>query len=409
MTSYSRQILPLENPVMEYAWGSKSFIPELLGQPAPAAAPAAELWMGAHPRAPSRVKIRGRRIPLNRLIGDDPAGTLGPRAAEEFRGKLPFLLKVLAVERPLSIQAHPDRTQARNGYRRENAAGIPADGPGRNYPDPQPKPELICALTPFAALCGFRDLGEIAGAVSDLGLGSLLPQAALFVQEPGEDRLRHLFGGLLTLADPEKKAIFGRLGGPDGARPESPFLSPETRALIASLRELYPDDVGVLSPLFLNFIRLAPEESLYLGPGVLHAYLRGDGVEIMAGSDNVLRGGLTGKHIDGEELGRILSCRCGPVRTERAGGEGVERVYPSPAEEFQLSRLLPATERLFRSGRRRGPEIIFCYRGRARVEGRNGSPAELGRGHSVFIPFKAGEYTIRGKAVLYRAALPPGG
>ena len=394
---------------MEYAWGSKSFIPELLGQPAPAAAPAAELWMGAHPRAPSRVEIGGRRIPLDSLIADDPPGTLGPRAAKEFRGKLPFLLKVLAVERPLSIQAHPDRIQARDGYRRENAAGIPAEGPFRNYRDPQPKPELICALTPFQALCGFRKPEEIAAALSALKLGNLLPAAGEFLSSPGEDRLRRLFSELLALDGPAKQALLERLDGAGGEIPESPSLPPEVRGLIEDLRTIYPDDIGVFGPLFLNSIRLEPEESIYLAPGVLHAYLRGAGVEIMAGSDNVLRGGLTVKHIDGEELGRILSCRCGPVRAGRAAKEGVECVYPSPAAEFQLSRLLPADGEPFRSGRRRGPEIVFCYRGRTLVEGGDGPPVELGRGHSVFIPFQAGEYTIRGEAVLYRAALPPRG
>ncbi len=409
MTSYSRQILPLENPVMEYAWGSKTFIPGLLGRPVPAPAPAAELWMGAHPRAPSRVTIRGGETPLDRLIADDPGGTLGPRAAEEFGGKLPFLLKVLAVERPLSIQAHPDRFQAREGYRRENAAGMPVDGPFRNYRDPQPKPELLCALTPFRALCGFREPEEIAAGLKALRLGELLPAAAGFISFPGEESLRRLFGELLALAGPERTALLDRLAGPAGESPGASFLPPGSGALIASLREIHPGDPGVLSPLFLNLVRLEPEESIYLAPGVLHAYLKGAGVEIMAGSDNVLRGGLTVKHIDGEELGRILSCRCGPVRAGPARGGGVERVYPSPAEEFQLSRLLPAEGEPFHSGRRQGPEIVFCYRGRTLVEGGDGPPVELERGDSLFIPFGAGEYAVRGEAVLYRAALPPRG
>ncbi len=410
MSGYPHQILRLENPVMEYAWGSETFIPELLGGPAPAGRPAAELWMGAHPRAPSRVKIDGRPIPLDRLIGEDPEGTLGPRTAGRFQGKLPFLFKILAVERPLSIQAHPDREQARAGFLRENAAGTPIDAPDRNYRDPQPKPELLCALTPFEALCGFREPGEIAAAVSELELELILPEAGDFCRSPDRERLRRLFRALLTLPAPEKNSLLGRIGELAGEKREVTSVSPRVRDLAARLGKLYPGDLGVLGPIFLNLVQLEPEEAVYLAPGVLHAYLRGAGVELMAGSDNVLRGGLTAKHIDGAELANILSCRCGPAAVGRAEpGDGVEFIYRSPAAEYQLSRILPTPPSPFRSGHRRGPEIVFCYRGRARAAGQRGPAVELVRGDSVFIPFGAGMYSLRGEAVLYRASLPESG
>lgn len=392
---------------MEYAWGSSTFIPGLLGRPSPSRKPAAELWMGAHPRGPSRVEMAGSSIPLDRLIRKDPEGTLGPAAREKFGDRLPFLLKILAVERPLSIQAHPDRDQARRGFRRENAAGVPIGDPGRNYRDESAKPELLCALTPFEALCGFRDREEIAAAVSDLDLGSFLPEAERFRETPDGENLRRLFGALLALPAAEKKTLLARLGElADGARKIRP-LPAEVKRWFAGLRKLYPGDIGMIAPLFLNLVRLEPEEALYLAPGELHAYLNGAGVEIMASSDNVLRGGLTAKHIDGPELAGILSCRCGPAQSFRADpGAGVESFYPSPAEEFRLSRLQPVSSAPFRSERRQGPEIVFCYRGRARVDGESGSAGDLARGDSVFIPFGAGEYTIRGEAVLYRATLP---
>jgi len=395
---------------MDYAWGSTTFIPELLGRPCPSPKPAAELWMGAHPRGPSLVEIGGGTVPLDRLIREDPIGILGERAVEKFGERLPFLLKILAVDQPLSIQAHPDRDQARRGFRRENAAGIPVGDPGRNYRDESAKPELLCALTPFEALCGFRDPADIVVAFAELGLDALLPEAVLFRDNPGRENLRSLFRALLSLPEAEKRTVLERIGELVEEEKQCGRLPAPVRSWLARLRRLYPGDIGVSAPLFLNFVRLEPEEALFLAAGELHAYLNGAGVEIMASSDNVLRGGLTVKHIDGAELADILSCRCGPASAVRAEpGRGGEFVYPCPAQEFQLSRLLPVSSAPFRSGRRAGAEIVFCHRGRARALGRAQPAVDLGRGDSIFIPFGAGEYSIRGEAVLYRAALPSPG
>ena len=161
-------ICPLGNPIREYAWGSRSAIAELLGQPTPSPRPQAEIWMGAHPKDPSRARCRGGWVLLPDLIRENPAGLLGEPAAARFGGELPFLFKVLAAAQPLSIQAHPDREQAREGFERETAAGIALGARERNYPDSQPKPELICALSPFSALCGFRPIPEIALAFREL-------------------------------------------------------------------------------------------------------------------------------------------------------------------------------------------------------------------------------------------------
>ena len=407
MCVHFRQILRLQNSVMEYAWGSKSFIPELLRLPSPAHSPAAELWMGDHPRAPSRAEIAGRLVPLDRLIQENPEGILGPRATRRFGPRLPFLLKVLSVEQPLSIQAHPDREQARRGYRKENSAEIPIECPSRNYRDPEHKPELLTALTPFEALCGFREPNQIAQALSDLNLSSFLSEAARFLKFPDEDHLRELFRALLTISTTGKKVLLEQIGRLTDGEAEAPSIPDEIRKLIARLRGLYPDDLGVLGPLFLNFLQLKPEEAIYLAPGVLHAYLQGAGVEIMAGSDNVLRGGLTVKHIDGGELANILNCRCGPIAVNQAKmGGGVEFIYQSPAEEYQLSRLNPTDTKPFRSGDRNGPEIILCYQGQVQAQGKFGPTLNLTRGDSVFIPFEVGKYSLEGHAVLYRAGLP---
>jgi mannose-6-phosphate isomerase len=168
----------LANPVRNYAWGSHRAIAELLGQPVPSAQPEAELWLGAHPSAPSRVQTDDGEVPLDAFIARDPVGVLGPGTALHFHESLPFLLKVLAAEQPLSLQAHPSAAQARAGFARENAAGIPLGADARCYRDPNPKPELICALTPFSALCGFRPLAELRANLEALAQPELEPCVA---------------------------------------------------------------------------------------------------------------------------------------------------------------------------------------------------------------------------------------
>lgn len=284
----------LVNTVRPYAWGSTTAIPELLGT-APTGEPQAELWMGAHPGAPSRTE----RGALNELIAADPVRELGEQAVEKFGPRLPFLLKLLAAGAPLSLQVHPDLEQAKAGYAAEEAAGIPVDAPHRMYKDANHKPELICALTPFDGLCGFRAPVEAADLIAALGVDSLKPYVDLLHAHPEEAALREVLTALLT-ADREEMAhtvaqaaaAADRLGGD-----HAPF---------AGLAHHYPGDPGVIAAMLLNRVRLQPGEALYLGAGVPHAYLDGLGVEIMANSDNVLRCGLTPKHVDVPELLRIV-------------------------------------------------------------------------------------------------------
>jgi mannose-6-phosphate isomerase len=389
----------LKNEIMPYAWGSHTAIAELLGRAAPSSGPEAELWMGAHPRAPSRVVVGGVERPLNRLIAEQPEGWLGQRVHERFGARLPFLLKVLAADAPLSLQAHPSPAQARAGFAREQAAGIDRDAPERNYRDENAKPELLCALTPFSALCGFRPLAEGVELLDSLSVAELLFVRRGLTQ--GHDGLRQAFTALMTLPDGERSlavratvAACRRVASAGGR-----FAADAQRAV--TLAGLYPDDAGVISSLLLNAVTLAPGEALYLDAGQLHSYLGGVGVEIMASSDNVLRGGLTPKHVDVPELVAVLDFVPQTPRALRPRSAGLEQSYPTRADEFALSRVSVGPRDVFEV-RVQGPEILLCTAGELALTG-GGSVIELHRGDSALVAARDVGYAMRGNGVAFRA------
>ncbi|MFJ5561283.1 mannose-6-phosphate isomerase, class I [Streptomyces sp. NPDC093250] len=378
----------LDNTIRPYAWGSTTAIPRLLGTE-PTGEPQAEMWMGAHPGAPSRTD----RGTLDEVIDADPERELGPDAVAKFGPRLPFLLKLLAAGAPLSLQVHPDLTQAKEGYADEERRNVPVTAPHRNYKDANHKPELVCALTEFDGLCGFRDPLSAAGLLDGLGVDSLKPYVDLLHAHPEEAALREVLTAMLT-ADPEEMArtvtetaaACDRLGG--------------AYAPYADIAHHYPGDPGVIAAMLLNHVRLQPGEALFLGAGVPHAYLDGLGVEIMANSDNVLRCGLTPKHVDVPELLRIVRFEArepGILRPE-AGPDG-EEVYQTPIDEFRLSRyVLPesgATHDLTLAP----PQILLCTAGSLRA-----GEHELTPGRSVFVP--AGEQAhVSGTGTLFRATV----
>jgi len=393
-----RRIALLENPIRDYAWGSRTAIARLLGEPGPSAGPQAELWMGAHPSAPSHVVVDGRRVSLADLVAKEPLAILGPRVAARFGPRLPFLAKLLAAAAPLSLQAHPDAEQARAGFERENALGIPLDSERRCYRDACHKPELLCALEPFEALCGFRPLEAIREQVGRLGLPGLADWVSAELARP--EPLHALLGALLRL-DPGRRSDFVAAAGDAASGLADPAL-----AWIPRLARLHPGDAGALAPLFLEYVRLEPGEALFLPAGELHGYLGGFAVEVMASSDNVLRGGLTSKHVDAEELLRIL--RFAP-RSPRAlrpePDENGALRYASPAGEFELSRVCLGPGRAFSPTHDRGVEILLCTRGEVRVIG-EGGPIELRPGRSCLVPAASGPYRAEGEGDLYRVAVP---
>jgi len=392
-------IHPLRNEVKRYAWGSRRALAALRGE-RPSPEPEAELWMGAHPGGVSRVATPAGEVPLDAFIAADPEGVLGPEVVRRFGARLPFLLKVLAAERPLSIQAHPDAEQARAGFARENAAGIPLDAPQRSYRDASAKPELICALSPFEALIRFRTQGDVAARLAALQAPELegLLRAARGAEPSAA--LRALFEGWMRLPPAQQGEVLARAVRCAG-RGDDPEL-----AWVARLAQAYPGDAGALAPLFLNRVVLAPGEALFLPPGELHAYLEGVGVEIMGSSDNVLRGGLTPKHVDLAELLRVLHWRGGPpiVTTPEKVGAGEVR-YRTPAPEFELSRIEP------RGGHvdvhtRRGVEVLLCCEGRGEVAHlATGQRVAIGSGGSLLVPAAATAYRVSGDLALYRAGV----
>ncbi|MEV2194149.1 mannose-6-phosphate isomerase, class I [Streptomyces phaeochromogenes] len=378
----------LDNTIRPYAWGSTTAIPHLMGVE-PTGEPQAEMWMGAHPGAPSRT-LRG---PLTEVIDEAPEKELGPAAVAKFGPRLPFLLKLLAAGAPLSLQVHPDLAQAKEGYEDEERRGVPIDAPHRNYKDANHKPELICALTEFDGLCGFRAPAEAADLLAALDVDSLKPYVDLLHAHPEEAALREVLTAVLS-ADREQMAATvteaaaacARLGG--------------AHAPYADLAHHYPGDPGVIAAMLLNHVRLQPGEALFLGAGVPHAYLNGLGVEIMANSDNVLRCGLTPKHVDVPELLRIVRFEAsdpGVLRPE-ASPDG-EEVYETPIDEFRLSRYALVAGAPVHDLTLGTPQILLCTAGSVQA----GQHA-LGPGRSVFVP--AGEKAeVSGDGTVFRATV----
>jgi len=397
-------IAVMKNPIQAYAWGSKTAIPSLLGLPVPSEKAVAELWLGAHPRAPSQVRVNGGWQPLDRAIHKDPVSALGRQAAERFSNGLPFLLKVLAAESPLSIQVHPNLEQARAGFEREARMGIPLTANHRNYKDSNHKPEILCAMTEFEALKGFRSPEDIAGLLKKACNDAIADEAVLLTRDPEGPGLQRFFASLLSMDASRKGKILERATG------RASFFAHEDRAFywVVQLNQAYPGDIGVLSPLIFNLVILSPGEAIFIPPGEPHAYLRGMGVELMANSDNVVRGGLTQKHVDVPELLRIMTFRPTQVQKirPRQVRQEAEGIYETPAAEFQLSVIAVSDGVSFLSEKDRSIDILLCTEGTACVQDVNKGAFETAeRGVSLLVPAAVGRYRIDGKAILYRATV----
>jgi len=376
----------LDNPVRAYAWGSRTVIPDLLGQEVPSAHPQAEMWLGAHPADPSHlVHPDGARTSLLDALRTEPRLMLGADRSERWDGTLPFLLKVLAADEPLSLQAHPSIQQAKAGFAREDAAGIARDASDRNYRDANHKPELICALTEFHAIVGFRDPAVTVRLLRALAVPELAGHAELLAAQPDADGLRALFTTWITLPQAVLDTLVPALqeGCVGLARGDGEFSTEARTAL--ELSERYPGDAGVLAALLLNRVTIEPGEALYLPAGNLHAYLSGAGIELMANSDNVLRGGLTPKHVDVPELLRVLDFTATPPPIVAGKPDGDWVRYDTPAEEFLLRRFDAVAETggpvPVPDG---GPRILLCTAGGACVRSPGGE-LEVGRGASVWL------------------------
>jgi mannose-6-phosphate isomerase len=359
----------LEGALRSYAWGSRTAIAELRGLATPSNHPEAELWLGAHPGDPARVITESGSESLLEVLHREPERELGRENLEAFGERLPFLLKLLAAEEPLSLQAHPSAVQAEEGFRRENALGVPMESPIRNYKDGSHKPELVVALSRFEALAGFREPTRTVKLLRALAVDELEPYIGLLEGQPDSDGLRALFTTWITLPSTVLGTLLPAvLAGciTYVAHHDAEFVTEIRTAL--ELSEAYPGDAGVLAALLLNRVTLEPGQGLFLAAGNLHAYLHGLAVEIMANSDNVLRGGLTPKHVDVPELLRVLDFVGADIEVldpaPSSGRSGSGRYeYVTPAPEFRLTRLefdSNSTDLVVETG---GPRILICTEG----------------------------------------------
>jgi mannose-6-phosphate isomerase len=403
-------VFAIDGVVRGYAWGSTTAIQAMLGAE-PDGTRAAELWFGAHPDDPAPVPALATT--LDRLIESDPAGLLGADTVERYGPRLPFLLKVLAADRPLSIQVHPTVEQAEAGFAAEDEAGVPRDSPTRNYRDRNHKPELLCALTVFTALCGFRPPADTVRLIDALPapVGEALSGVRADLGGTDESAaLRAAFVRLLTLPDDERTLLVDRVvSACRGILTEHAPLAAWADAAIGAARVVdlcareFPGDIGAVLSLLLNAVVLQPGQAIYLGAGNVHAYLGGTGVEIMANSDNVLRCGLTPKHVDVPELLKLLKFEAGDPPRVNAEQRGPGwRAWPSRVDEFALSHvrvggahpevLLPAT----------GPRLLLPLTGRLIADDGTG-PRTLTPGHAAFVPADRPDLHLTGFGELYQA------
>ena len=369
-------MLKLTGKVQDYAWGDTSSIATLQGR-TPSGRPEAEVWFGAHPSAPSATE----NGPLDGVIAADPVSALGEP------GTLPFLVKLLAAARPLSIQAHPSIAQAREGFARENGAGIPLDAAHRNYKDDNHKPEILIALTPFKAMAGFRPVEQTVELLNELSVPELDKARKMLADDSvgAHQRLRLVLSEWLELDDPTPvvNSVLDRAAELDS------FVA---RNLVF-IGEAFPGDVGVLAALLLNHVELEPGQALFLPAGNMHAYLEGFGVEVMANSDNVLRGGLTEKHIDIAELEDIVVFEpiTDPILVpDEEADDGVRCAkFPIPVPDFSVTRYSGEG-----SVPLEGPAIILAVAGRVAL----GDSLGIGPGEAAFIAAEDGEVAAEFRA-----------
>ena len=379
-------LLKIANQPRNYAWGSRTLIADYFGPQIPATnEPMAEIWLGTHPVSPS-------------VLAEDPDKTL----VSELGGQeLTFLMKILAADQPLSIQAHPNSAQAKAGFERENSQGISLDAKNRNYKDDQPKPEIIVALSDFEALCGFKPIDEIDALLEDMETHTGVSEGFRTMSANWRKLLHETDGLKKVFTD-----ISHRKGNLDGFTAELTAMADfEARfALAERLNLIYPGDPGVILALLMNHVFLEPGQALFLDAGNVHAYLSGLGVEVMAASDNVLRGGLTPKHIDVDELERVVDFRAGKIApvTPREVVQGLIE-YPCNTDAFLLYKAKPSGDRVLADLSMPGESIILCTAGEISLSNSLEERVILRRGEAAYMSSQAKFFTISGSGTAFLA------
>ena len=369
------EVYKLHNQIKHYEWGSINTIPEFLGMENIREKPHAELWMGTHIFASSKIEFDGKLVGLG-----------------EISGELPFLFKLIAVGKPLSIQAHPNKKQAEEGYEREEKAGLTIKAPTRNYKDSNHKPEILCAISPITLMAGFREPEKIYKSLEAL-LSIAPPLKEIFVPslnalESGS--LLDFFRSLFNLSGIEQEYLCTFINNKDSGKTNG-IITAEQWKLIKEFTALYPRDPAILSPLFLNIMTIQPGQAIYIPAGVLHAYLSGFGLELMSSSDNVLRGGLTPKHVDIDELIKVLHFVPFIPQTITPSPSSLWFSYHTTCREFLLSHMQSKNGNVFPGN---GPAICIITGGELKTCGK-----VFKKGESFFIPegeppFFEGDYSL---------------
>ena len=394
--------------IQQYAWGSTHALHDLVGV-TPDGSRWAELWLGAHPLAPS--PVAGSGMGLDRFIAQHPRHHLGEQVMRAFGDSLPFLLKVIAPDQPLSLQVHPTREHAQESFAAEGAAGLALDSPERNYRDDNHKPEMVLALEPFEALCGFRTPRKALGLVENLDSALAQSVRQLLHDYPSAQGMRAAFRRLVTPAMRPDPGLVEQLAEACQARlaaGDSP--SPRIDRAVAMLHEKFPGDPGVAAALLMNPVSLQPGEAMFVPAGIIHSYLSGLAVEIMAASDNVLRAGLTPKKVDADELLQCVSVKAAPpIRIAPEKLTDHTRAYFAPIDDFELSvTQLDARAASFRPAHvipGSGPRILLCLAGDILVESSTGRQ-RMRRGDAVFVPAAADSVKAGGHGTLIQASVP---
>lgn len=387
---------PLKTVIQEYPWGSYSSLNDLFDIPNPNNMPQAEVWMGAHLNGCSTITHNGVEISLKSFIDSDIDSILGAQTSHLF-GELPFLFKILCAEQALSVQVHPNKSQAEDGFQKEHTAGIAITDSTRNYKDPNHKPELVFALTPYQAMNGFREFADILALFHQLNIDELSQVINQFEINLTESGLCQLFETLLSLNGNLKTICVEKLIAYAEQHSSDALFS-----LILNLAKQYPGDMGLFSPLLLNTITLAPGEAMFLDACTPHAYIKGSALEIMANSDNVLRAGLTQKHMDVSEL---ISClRCTPLRSDELLitplAHGNAKHYDVPVRDFCFSVYTTTQNEPVQTN---SAEILLAIDAPLTISHVNGETRTFEKGESVFIPAYAESYSASCQGAFARA------
>lgn len=412
----------LQGRIRNYEWGSRDAIPALFRLPE-GSGPVAEVWLGAHPSAPSIVDApssstiiserelagdysKGDGLDLLTYISSDPERVLGADVVRRSGIELPFLLKLIAPAQPLSLQVHPSREQAEIGFERENAMGIPLDAPNRNYKDRNHKPELVFALTNFEAIVGFRSPRRILGVLEGLGTPLTNTLGQLIRERPDAGGVRAAFEYLLREETRPSSDEVAEVVAACAARDDEESPSPRADRIVGVLAANYPGDPGVVASLLLNPVSLKAGEAMFTPAGTVHAYMSGIGVEIMAASDNVLRAGLTPKHMDVPELLEIVdTVAAPPIRIAPERVSPIQSTFYAPVDDFELSIIETRDAATLNRVRGSGPRIVLCLQGASEIQA-NGERIFLNTGQAAFVDAADGDLHVRGAGLLVQADVP---